>query len=143
VRGWLNSSSLRTPPNSMTKLSFHDFLVEHAKFPFPDTSVGGSASSTDINEVDVGRILDQWRAVHAVRDDNLAEKLCDALKTTLGQTSLTKGLKHSLLPCFLSTSGSGGLVGSSWEDNPNESHVSVILVPCGFKLNLRGRARCY
>ena len=116
---------------STTNLTFHEFLVEHVKFPFPETSIGGTTASTDTTGVDVGLIGDQWRPVHAVRDNNLTKKLCDALKTTLGETPLTEGLKPSLLPCFLvSTSlGSGGLMGQRWEENPSESYISVILVP--------------
>jgi hypothetical protein len=66
----------------MTNLTFYDFLVEHAKFPFPEPSTGDTAASTDISSVEVGLLDDQWRAIHAVRDDDVAKKLCDTLRTT-------------------------------------------------------------
>jgi hypothetical protein len=71
----------------MTNIILHDFLVEHPKFPFPETSIGGTAASTtDISNFDVTSLDIQWKALRAVRDNDLAKKLCDTLKTTLGET---------------------------------------------------------
>jgi hypothetical protein len=36
--------------------TLHDFLVEHAKFPFPHPNEHGSVSTTDISELEVGRL---------------------------------------------------------------------------------------
>ena len=115
----------------MTNLILHDFLVEHAKFPFPETSIGGTtASITDISNFDVTSLDIKWKARHAVRDNDLAKKLCDTLKTTLGETLLTEDSKKTLLRCFLpALLGDGSRVVMRWLDNLSEAHVSVILVP--------------
>jgi hypothetical protein len=109
-------------------LIFHDFLVKHAKFPFPSCSLGPVASSTDISELDVGLLDNEWKAHHAVRDNDLAKKLCEYLKATLGQMHVTEESTKVLLPLFLpALSVWGGRVVKIWLDNPSEAHVSVIL----------------
>jgi len=111
--------------------------------PF-QTSTCDTAASTDISEFAVGLLDEQWRAVHAVHDDDLAKKLCETLKTILGEAPLTERSKHSLLP-FLPTllMEADGMVNEMWLENPSESHVSEILVPREFKLSLWDRARGY
>ena len=111
----------------MTDPTFHDFLVEHAKFPFPDCSIGASASSTRLSEVDVGHLDDEWKARHAVCDNDLANKLCDALRTTLGEMYVTEDSRSSMLRWFLPALLGGRRVDRMWTKNPNEAHVSVIL----------------
>jgi len=113
-------------------LTFHDFLVEHAKFPFPlaETSIGGTATSTDIVDFEVGLLDRQWKALHAVRDNDLAMKLCDALETILAETPLTEDSRNSLLPLFLPALSvhADGVLDVMWSKNINEAHVSAILV---------------
>jgi hypothetical protein len=124
---------------------FHDFLVEHAKFPFPPCSLGSVASSTDISELDVGLLDNEWKAHHGVRDNDLAEKLCEYLKATLGEMPLTEELTKALLPLFLpalSVRRRGRMV-TTWLDNPNEAQVSVVVFPREFKLSLWDRAEGY
>lgn len=115
----------------MTNLILHDFLVEHAKFHFPATPIGGTAvSTTNISALDVGSLEIEWKALRAVRDKDLPKKLCDTLKNILGETPLTEDLKRSLSRCFLPplrADGSG--VAKQWLKNPSEAHVSIILVP--------------
>jgi len=126
-----------------TPTLFHDFLVEHAKFPFPDCPIGASASSTGLSEVDVGQLDDEWKARHAVRDNDLAKKLCDALKATLGETPVTEQSQTALLRWFLPSirEGEDGMVDEDWSNNSSEADVSVILLSREFKLSLWGRAR--
>jgi len=123
---------------------FHDFLVEPAKFPFPDCSIGDSASSTRLSEVDVGYLDDEWKALHAVRDNDLANKLCDSLRTTLGEMTVTEDSRSSMLRWFLPTLlGGRRRVDRDWSDNSSEAQVSVRLLPREFKLSFWGRARRY
>ena len=124
---------------------FYDFLVEHAKFPFPDCPIGASASSTGLSELDVGHLDDEWKARHAVRDNNLAGKLCDALKATLGNTHVTQDSRNSLLRWFLPalSMDDEGMEENDWSDNPSEAQASVILLPREFKLSLWDRAAYY
>ena len=47
--------------------NLHDFLVEHAKFPFPQLKEGpSSASITDISLIEVPLLEREWKANHAV-----------------------------------------------------------------------------
>ena len=120
-------------------LTFHDSLVEHAKFPSPETSTDDTTAFTDICEVDVGLLNNKWKALHAVRDNDLANKLCNALRTTFSETLLTGPSTHTLLQHFLPTLlvGEGGLVCQLWSKNPCETHLSVKLAPCEFALSLQ------
>jgi hypothetical protein len=51
----------------MSKL--HNFLVEHAKFPFPLLNEHISLSTTDISTLDVDLLEIEWKAKLAVRDE--------------------------------------------------------------------------
>ena len=42
----------------------------------------------------------EWKAVHAVRDDTLVQKLCQALEDILGATALAAGAENYLLASF-------------------------------------------
>jgi hypothetical protein len=122
----------------MMDLTFHDFLVEHARIPSPETSTDDTTAFTDISEVDVGLPNNKWKALHAVRDNDLTNKLCDALRTTLSDTLLTGPSTHSLLRHFLPTLlVEYGLVYQLRLKNPCETHLSVILAPCEFALSLQ------
>jgi hypothetical protein len=116
MSGWALSPSFNsmTPSNSMTNLIFHDFLVEHAKFPFPEPSTGDTAASNDISDADVGLLDDQWRAIHAVCDDDLAKRLCDTLRTTLGNMALAEDSKR-----FSTTAVPKYICGRGWPNGPN------------------------
>ena len=129
----------------MTDLTFHEFLVEHAKFPFPNLSIGDSASTTDISDIEVGQLQKSWKAIRAVRDNDLATKLCHTLETILADTPLTEDSKNFLLRWLLPAVlvDADGMEEDMWFVNPHESHVSVILVPREFKLILWGRAGGY
>jgi hypothetical protein len=105
------------PPHSTRKL--HDFLVEHAKFPFPPTVESRSLTSTAVSVFDTGLLKREWKAGYAVRDNELAEKLCQNLEHILGDTPLTLGDEKSLLDCF-SPKLQEGCRASKWELNDNE-----------------------
>jgi hypothetical protein len=102
-------------------------------------------TTADIFKVEVGLLNNQWKAMHVVCDNNLAEKLCDALKTILVETPLTECSKHFLLQVFTPTLlvDEEGMVDRMCLKNPNEAQVSVILLSCEFKLSLWGRATGY
>jgi hypothetical protein len=70
-------------------MKLHDFLVENAKFPFPHLDRRHFEDTTDISEYEVGLLQREWKAEHAVRDDTLAQKLCETLKNILGDTPLS------------------------------------------------------
>ena len=129
----------------MTDPLFHDFLVENAKFPFPDCPIGASTSSTGLSEVDVGYLDDEWKPRHAVRDNDLAEKLCDTLEAILGDTPATEDSINFLLRLFLPTLSVNerGRKNEVWLDNPSEAQVSVILLPLEIKLSHWDRAGGY
>jgi hypothetical protein len=82
----------------MSKL--HDFLVEHAKLPFPPLNEDLSSNTTDISVLDVGLLEIERKAKLAVRDDTLVQKLCDTLQDILGDAPLTDPIKNYLLASF-------------------------------------------
>jgi hypothetical protein len=107
----------------MSKL--HDFLLEHAKFPFPDVEDDRSVGTTDISEIEVG-LLGEWKANHAVRDDTLVQKLCHTLKDILDETLLAADAESYLLASFLPKIqfDERGHEDRKWSTNPSEAHVS-------------------
>jgi hypothetical protein len=69
---------------------------------------------------------------------------CSLLRTTLGEASLSSESERDLLQCFsptLSVDRIHGTVIPIWAENPNEVHVSVILVLHEFSLSLCGTGR--
>jgi hypothetical protein len=129
----------------MANSLFHDFLVEYAKFPFPECPIGSSVSSTDLSELDVGCLDGDWKALHAVRDNDLAEKMCEYLKATLGDMPLNEDSQKYLLRSFLPilSMDEEGMRDKDWVNNTSEAKVSVILLPHEFGLSLLDRARGY
>jgi len=78
----------------------HDFLVEHAKFPFPPPSECPSADTTDISQFEVSLLKEEWKAGHAVRDNALVQKLCHTLQDILEDTPLAANVERLLLASF-------------------------------------------
>jgi hypothetical protein len=109
----------------MSKL--HDFLVEHAKFPFPPPDEDRSVGTTDISELDVDLIEIEWKVKLAVQDDTLVQKLCDALEGVLGDAPLAEGAENYLLASFSPQiqCDERGREDSDWDTNPSEAHVNV------------------
>ena len=62
-------------------MKLHDFIDEYAKFSFPHPVKDGTVGITDICNFEVGLLKREWKAVRAVRDDNLVQMLC---QTSLG-----------------------------------------------------------
>ena len=109
----------------MSKL--HDFLVEHAKFPFPTLDEKLSASTTEISTFEVQSLEIDWKAKLAVRDDTLVQKLCNTLEVILGDAPLAEGAENYLLKSFeprIQIDERGG-EDKNWIMNPNEARVSV------------------
>jgi hypothetical protein len=107
--------------------NFHDFLVKHAMFPFPEPDEARSIGSTDISEIEVGLLETEWKAKHAVRDDTLIQKLCDTLQDILGDTVLPADANNHLLAAFspkLQVDEYNSTFDDDWLANPNEAHVS-------------------
>ena len=111
--------------------NFHDFLVEHAMFPFPELVGTRSINSTDISPFDVGLINAEWKAKHAVRDNSLNQKLCSVLQDILGDQVLPAATENFLLPAFspklglVEVPGMPGVPDRDWLKNPSEIRVSL------------------
>ena len=56
-------------------MKLHDLFAEYAKFPFPHPVEDGTVGIADISDFEVGLLKREWKAVRAVRDDNLVQKL--------------------------------------------------------------------
>jgi hypothetical protein len=108
----------------MAKL--HDFLVEHAKFPFPPPDELRSVDTTDISPLEVAVLKEEWKARHAVRDDALVQKLCHTLKKILADTPLAANAEHLLLGMFSPNIEFDELGGRArvWSRNDSEARVS-------------------
>lgn len=94
------NQSLFTLHTLIYMVNFHNFLVEHGKFPFPHPDELQSADTTNISQIEVGLLEREWKAKCAVRDNALSRKLCDALKNILGHTVLPAKHKKGLLAKF-------------------------------------------
>jgi len=106
-------------------MKLHDFLVEHAKFPFPRPDECRTAGTTDISAFEVGLLEREWKAGDAVRDDTLVQKLCRTLKTILGDTPVAAGDENYLLSRFSPRLqvDEGGIEDLVWATNASEAHV--------------------
>ena len=74
--------------------NFHNFLVEHAKFPFHKPDEARSTGSNDISEIEVRLLETKWKAKHVVRDDTLVQNLCDVLQDILRDIVLSVGAEN-------------------------------------------------
>ena len=106
--------------------NLHDFLVEHAEFPFPQPNEGPSAGTTDISLIEVPLLEREWKANHAVRGNTLVQKLCSTLENILGDTLLPADAENQLLSLFSPRMqlNRQGQEKSDWSRNPSESHIS-------------------
>ena len=108
-------------------MKLHDFLVQHAMFPFPHPSEDRTAGTTDISQFEVGMLEREWKAKHAIRDDTVVQKLCQALKNILGDTPLVAGADNYLLKSFSPQLqvDEFGTENEEWDTNPSEVQVSI------------------
>ena len=108
-------------------MKLHDFLVEHAMFPFPHPNEDRTAVTTDVSQFEVAMLEREWKARYAVRDDALVQKLCQALEDILGAIPLAAGAESYLLASFspqLQVDERGG-ENEEWDTNPSEAQVSI------------------
>ena len=107
--------------------NLHDFLVEHAKFPFPSLDERKSSGTTDISILDVNLLETEWKAKVAVRDNTLVQKLCHTLENILGDTPLAPRAENYLLASFspLIQFDELGREDGDWSTNSSEARVSV------------------
>ena len=56
-------------------MTLQDFLVEHAKFPFPPLTEDGTFDTIDISYLDVGLLTQERKAQEAVPDETLILRL--------------------------------------------------------------------
>ena len=119
-------------------LKWHDFLVEHAKFPFPQPDEDEPIVTTDISQIEVGTLSREWKANHAVRDDTLVQKLCRTLENILGETLLPVDTESYLLARFLPRIQVDelGYQDSEWSTNPSEAQVGF---PKGSRYSLKAK----
>ena len=107
--------------------NLHDFLVEHAEFPFPQPNEGPSAGTTDISLIEVPLLEREWKANYAVRDNILVQKLCSTLENIPGDTLLAVDAENHLLSRFSPRIqfGALGRQDLDWRTNPSECYVRV------------------
>jgi hypothetical protein len=108
-------------------MKLHDFLVEHAKFPFPHPNEDQTAGTTDVSQFEVAMLEREWKAGYAVRDDTLVQKLCQALEDILGAIPLAAGAEDYLLEFFspqLQVDGRGRK-NEEWDMNPSQAQVCI------------------
>jgi hypothetical protein len=101
----------------MTEM-WKDFLMEHAKFPFPEPDESRTAGSTHTSPLEVDRLDRRWKANYAIHDHALVQKLCDALDNILGDAVLPEDARRRLLARV-----SPALDGGEWRHNRNEADV--------------------
>ena len=111
--------------------TWREFLVEHAKFPFPHPFEHGSVSTTDISDMEVGLLAQGWKAQYAVRDETLVQKLCQTLENILGDSLLPDGSEDQLLSIFgrrlqFRHFGMREVVFRGWSTNESESDVRIL-----------------
>ena len=118
------------PDQTGKVMTLHDFLVEHAKFPFPVPDESRTdTTSTDISVLEVSLLDREWKAGDAVRDATLVQKLCRTLETILCDTPVA-GDERYLLSHFsplLQFDEAGG-EDRMFATNPGKAHVRFHLL---------------
>ena len=133
-RGWRHGicrssaeRKIHRQPRTVAMSRWHDFLLENAKFPFPQADCTRSTRTTDISQIEAGLISKEWKANRAVRDNELVQKLCNTLKDILGEALLPEGAESYLLANFLPRIqvDERGHPILKWSRNPSEAHVRI------------------
>jgi hypothetical protein len=121
--------AINSDQSIMTK--FHDFLLEHARFPFPLPDELRTADTTDVSDFEAVLLESVWKAKHAVGDDAPARKLCDSLQNILGDTALSADSEKVLLAKFSPRLGTDGYgEDEEWLTNPSKVQASFQNIPC-------------
>ncbi|KAH9017321.1 hypothetical protein EDB85DRAFT_2096490 [Lactarius pseudohatsudake] len=112
--------------------TWREFLLEHAKFPFPDPVENRTVGTTDIFLEEVGVIAPEWRANYAVPDKTLVEHLCQTLDNILEDTVFPDDSQSDLLSKFgrhlqFSRFGTREIEETMWSMNKNETESRAIL----------------
>ena len=90
---------LITPQIYLDRLPLLNILL-NARFPSPPMETEGPPSTEpDVSQPEMLSVEDAWKAHRAVRDEDLTNKLCNALSQILGQTSSGSLAKYSS-PCL-------------------------------------------
>lgn len=110
--------------------TWQEFLVEHAKFPFPAPVENGTVTTTDVSDLQIGLLTQEWRAQYAVRDETLVQKLCQTFKEIIGDALIPDGSEDQLLSKFgkhlqFETYGTRVVEYREWCENENESDVRI------------------
>ncbi|KAF8326953.1 hypothetical protein F5887DRAFT_1074775 [Amanita rubescens] len=108
---------------------WNDFLVEHAKFPFPHPDKGRSIQTTDISQIEAGSIRREWKANRAVTGDTPVQKFCHSLTLELdilGEALLPEDVESYLLADFLRRIQGNelGYRDRKWSTNSSEARIS-------------------
>ena len=80
-------------------MKLHEFLL---CFHFLSLNEDQTTDTTDVSQFEVGMLEIEWKAGHAVRDDNLVQKLCKAFEDILGDIHLAAGAELSLIASITS-----------------------------------------
>ncbi|KAH9027919.1 hypothetical protein EDB84DRAFT_286205 [Lactarius hengduanensis] len=120
--------------------TWREFLVEHAKFPFPDPvdPVKTRYVGTDISSKDVGDVAPNWRAKYAVSDKTLVQKLCQTLDNILGDTVFPDDSRNDFLLYFgrhlqSRTIGATEIEIPEWAENGSRARSRRLLEDGCFK----------
>ena len=99
-------------------MKLHEFLV---CFHFLSLNEDQTTDTTDVSQFEVGMLEIEWKAGHAVRDDNLVQKLCKAFEDILGDIRLAVGAESYLLAQV----DERGRENEERDMNPSEAQVSI------------------
>jgi hypothetical protein len=103
--------------------TWHEFLLEHAKFPFPRLDESRSVGTTHVSTIEAQAIDPSWKATHAVRDENLVGKLCDTLEVILADDIFPENYRASLMRFFDPMINT--MLPGNWRENASEPKVSL------------------
>jgi hypothetical protein len=126
---------------SMSRLRWHDFLLKNALFPFPEPkgTESTTTSTTEISQIEAGMLESEWKAIYAVRDDGLVQKLCHTLQVILGDGVLAARSKNDLLAYFSPRLQDDlGLLDEQWSTNSTKAEVSKFSE--GFQIFIQSQA---
>ena len=99
---------------------FKEYLANEAYFPSPPPTNYSQHSSSEVNDVEVGLVQNQWRPTSARRDDQLVDSLIRLLEDRIEgvETERPNGkIRFEDMRRYQSV----------WSENANEKDVSKLL----------------